>query len=68
MSLLVNNISLDLPLAILLSSRESLPEMDVTEKKVGAKMEGIGPYDSMWGPGASHAWTQTPAFGSQLCE
>lgn len=47
MSLLVNNISLDLPLAILLSSRESLLEMDVTEKKVDAKMEGIGPYDSM---------------------
>lgn len=47
MSLLVNNISLDLPLAILLSSRESLPEMDVTEKKVDTKTEGIGPYDSM---------------------
>lgn len=43
MSLLVNNISLDFPLAILLSSREGLPEMDVTEKKVDAKMEGIGP-------------------------
>lgn len=47
MSLLVNNISLELPLAILLSSKESLPEMDVTEKKVDTKMEGIGPYDSM---------------------
>ena len=46
MSLLVNNISLELPLAILLSSKESLPEMDVTEKKVDTKMEGIGPYDS----------------------
>ena len=50
MSLLVNNISLDFPLAILLSSREGLPEMDVNREKGGCEDGGDRSGPAMPGP------------------